>query len=202
MKRTLDIILSLICLIIFAIPMSFIAITVRIFLGHPIIFRQARPGLNGKVFEMYKFRTMTDAKTKSGELLPDADRLTKFGLFLRRTSLDELPEILNVLRGEMSFVGPRPLLVQYLDHYTPTQARRHEVRPGITGWAQVNGRNTLSWEDRFALDVWYVDHQTLWLDFKILCLTVLKVLKREGVAAKDAETMAPFAKATTNDRRS
>lgn len=193
MKRCFDLSLSLLCLAIFAIPMLFAWLGVRIFLGKPVIFCQTRPGLNGAPFEMYKFRTMTDAKDDRGNLLPDEQRLTRFGLFLRRTSLDELPEIFNVLNGTMSFVGPRPLLMQYLKHYTPTQNRRHEIKPGITGWAQVNGRNTINWEQRFELDVWYVDHQSLWLDLKIIALTAWKVLKREGVAAKNSETMPPFA---------
>lgn len=173
--------------------MVLIAVAIRFFLGSPVLFAQVRPGLHGKPFKMFKFRTMTNRKDALGKLLPDEERMTKFGLFLRRTSLDELPEIFNVLRGEMSFVGPRPLLMQYLKHYTSKQARRHEVLPGITGWAQVNGRNTLNWDQRFELDVWYVDHHNLLVDLKILFLTVWKVLKREGVAAKGSETMTPFA---------
>lgn len=184
--------------------MVLIGTAVRLFLGSPVLFAQVRPGLHGKPFRMFKFRTMTNEKDASGKLLPDEQRLTKFGLFLRRTSLDELPEIFNVLKGEMSFVGPRPLLMQYLKHYSAEQARRHEVLPGITGWAQVNGRNTLSWEQRFELDVWYVDHHNLLVDVKILFLTVWKVLKREGVAAKNSETMTPFmdesTKASSSER--
>lgn len=160
--------------------------------GRPVFFSQTRPGLHGKPFRMIKFRTMTNARGPDGELLPDAERLTRLGRFLRSTSLDELPELWNVLRGDMSLVGPRPLLVEYLPLYTPEQARRHEVRPGITGWAQVNGRNALSWEEKFALDVWYVDNQSLWLDLKILWLTVWRVLKRDGISADGEATMPRF----------
>ena len=169
-----------------------VALLVRRKLGSPVLFRQVRPGLGGRPFEMVKFRTMTDARGPDGHPLPDADRLTPFGHFLRSSSLDELPELWNVLRGEMSLVGPRPLLERYLDRYTPEQARRHDVRPGITGLAQVSGRNALSWEDRFALDVWYVDHQSLLLDLKILARTVLKVIGREGVSAAGHATMPEF----------
>ena len=161
-------------------------------LGRPVLFRQVRPGLNGEPFEMVKFRTMTDARSSDGELLPDADRLAPFGRFLRSSSLDELPELWNVMLGDMSLVGPRPLLVRYLDRYTSEQARRHEVRPGITGLAQVSGRNALSWENKFALDVWYVDNQSLALDLKILAQTVLKVVRREDVSANDHATMPEF----------
>jgi len=160
--------------------------------GRPVFFSQTRPGLHGKPFRMIKFRTMTNARGPDGELLPDAERLTRLGRFLRSTSLDELPELWNVLRGDMSLVGPRPLLVEYLPLYAPEQARRHEVRPGITGWAQVNGRNALSWEEKFALDVWYVDNQSLWLDLKILWLTVWRVLKRDGISADGEATMPRF----------
>ena len=158
----------------------------------PVFFTQMRPGLQGKPFLMVKFRTMTDARGPDGALLPDADRLTPFGRFLRATSLDELPELWNVLKGDMSLVGPRPLLMEYLPLYSPGQARRHEVRPGITGWAQVNGRNAIGWEDKFTLDVWYVDHRSLWLDIKILWLTVKKVLVREGISADGEATMGRF----------
>ena len=161
-------------------------------MGIPIIFRQCRPGQHGKLFHMYKFRTMTNALDSQGNLLPDAERLTKLGRFLRSTSLDEFPEFINVLQGEMSLVGPRPLLPEYLDRYTPYQARRHEVKPGITGWAQVNGRNALSWEEKFDLDVWYVDHQSFWLDLKILFLTIGKVVYREGISQAGEATMLPF----------
>ncbi len=169
-----------------------VAFLVRRKLGSPVVFSQIRPGLGGKPFRMYKFRTMTDAKGPNGELLPDDVRLTPFGRFLRSTSLDELPELWNVLKGEMSLVGPRPLLMEYLPLYTAEQARRHEARPGITGWAQVNGRNAISWEDKFRLDVWYVDHQSLWLDIRILWMTVKKVVVREGIAAAGEATTTKF----------
>ncbi len=169
-----------------------LGVLVRWRLGSPVLFRQERPGLHGAPFTMLKFRTMTDARDASGGLLPDVERLTGFGRFLRASSLDELPELWNVLRGEMSLVGPRPLLVQYLDRYTPEQARRHDVRPGITGWAQVNGRNALSWDEKFALDVWYVDHASLGLDLKILWLTLRKVFVREGISADQHATMPEF----------
>ena len=161
-------------------------------LGSPVLFTQVRPGVHGKPFLMVKFRTMTDERDASGALLPDAKRLTPFGRFLRASSLDELPELWNVLRGEMSLVGPRPLLMEYLPLYSPEQARRHEVRPGITGWAQVNGRNAISWADKFALDVWYVDNRSLWLDVKILWRTVRKVLVRDGISAAGEATMPKF----------
>ncbi len=169
-----------------------LAVLVRAKVGRPVLFRQARPGLAGRVFTIYKFRTMTDVRDANGQLLPDAERLTKFGRFLRSTSLDELPELINVLKGEMSLVGPRPLLMQYLDRYTPEQARRHEVRPGLTGWAQINGRNALTWEQKFELDTWYVDHVSFCLDLKILLLTIGKVLKREGIAQRGQATMEEF----------
>ncbi len=175
-----------------AVPLSLLAWQVRRKLGSPVLFTQVRPGLHGKPFRMVKFRTMTDARDSSGALLPDAKRLTPFGRFLRASSLDELPELWNVLRGEMSLVGPRPLLMEYLPLYSPDQARRHEVRPGITGWAQVNGRNAISWADKFALDVWYVDHRSLWLDVRILWLTVRKVLVRDGISAAGEATMPKF----------
>lgn len=161
-------------------------------LGSPVIFKQERPGLHGKVFTMYKFRSMTEACDSEGNLLPDAERLTDFGKMLRRTSLDELPELFNILKGDMSFVGPRPLLVKYLDRYTPEQARRHNVRPGLTGWAQINGRNAISWEEKFKLDVWYVDNRSFWLDIKILWLTFFKVIKHEGISAAGEATMTEF----------
>jgi lipopolysaccharide/colanic/teichoic acid biosynthesis glycosyltransferase len=192
MKRSFDFIFALLALLILGVPMGLIALGVRWRLGSPVIFTQLRPGLHGQVFRMFKFRTMTNALDKNGHLLPDKDRLTPFGLLLRRTSLDELPELLNVLKGEMSLVGPRPLLVQYLESYTSEQARRHEVLPGITGWAQINGRNAASWDERFKMDVWYVDNQSLLLDIKILILTVKKVLAREGVTAQNAETPDAF----------
>ena len=172
--------------------LAVIALLVRLKLGSTVLFRQQRPGLHGKPFTLYKFRTMTNARDADGNLLPDAERLTNFGRFLRRTSLDELPELINVLKGDMSLVGPRPLLIQYLQRYTPEQARRHETRPGITGWAQINGRNALSWEEKFHLDVWYVDNVSLWLDLKILFLTVWKVLRREGISQTGHATMEEF----------
>ena len=169
-----------------------IAVVVRASLGRPILFRQRRPGRGGRGFTLRKFRTMRDAFDDDGRPLPDEQRLTRLGQFLRRTSLDELPELWNVIRGDMSLVGPRPLLMEYLDRYTPEQARRHDVKPGITGWAQVNGRNALDWETKFELDVWYVDHESLWLDFRILAITLWKVLKGEGISAGEHPTMPDF----------
>lgn len=192
MKRAFDLALLLI-VSPFAIPLCIvIAALVRWRLGAPVFFKQQRPGLNAQPFELIKFRTMTDARGADAKLLPDAERLPRFGKFLRASSLDELPELLNILRGEMSFVGPRPLLMQYLPLYSPQQARRHEVRPGITGWAQVNGRNSLSWEEKFVLDQWYVANQSLWLDCRILGLTAHRVFKSEGISAQGEATMAPF----------
>ncbi len=179
-------------LLLLAVPLVLLAWQVRRKLGSPVLFTQVRPGLHGKPFRMVKFRTMTDERGPDGALLPDAQRLTPFGRFLRASSLDELPELWNVLRGEMSLVGPRPLLMEYLPLYTPEQARRHAVRPGITGWAQVNGRNAISWTDKFALDVWYVDHRSLWLDVQILWRTVRKVLVRDGISAAGEATMSKF----------
>lgn len=172
----------------------FIIVSILVLLRHgrPIIFKQERPGYQGKSFMFYKFRTMTNEKDNDGNLLPDKERLTTVGNFLRKTSLDELPSLFNVLRGDMSMVGPRPLLMQYLPLYNNFQMRRHEVKPGITGWAQVNGRNAISWEEKFELDVWYVEHQNLWLDLKILFLTFYKVFKREGISAKNEATMPVF----------
>ena len=192
MKRLMDVCLAVVTLFLLGIPMLILAIRIFCKMGSPILFRQQRPGLNGKIFEMLKFRSMQEARDKEGNLLPDSERLTEFGRWLRSTSLDELPELWNVLRGEMSLVGPRPLLADYLPLYTTEQARRHEVRPGITGWAQVNGRNSLSWEEKFDLDIWYVDHQSFWLDFQILWMTVRRVWSREGVNAKDEMTMPAF----------
>ena len=191
-KRIFDLVLALMAAILLAPVLAVVAVLVRTRLGSPVLFRQVRPGLHGQPFEMVKFRTMTDARGADGALLPDAGRLTPFGQFLRRASLDELPELWNVLRGEMSLVGPRPLLMQYLPLYSPAQARRHDVRPGVTGWAQVNGRNALSWDEKFAADVWYVDNRSLWLDLKILALTVLAVLGRKGISAAGEATMPPF----------
>ena len=191
-KRTLDVVGSSVVLVLAALPMLIIAVAIRNRMGSPVVFRQVRPGMNGEGFEMLKFRTMTSAVTGNGTPLPDSSRLTPLGRFLRRTSLDELPELWNVLKGDMSLVGPRPLLTEYLPLYSPEQARRHEVRPGVTGWAQVNGRNALSWHEKFALDVWYVDNQSLWLDLKILALTALKVVARDGISAEGEATMPRF----------
>lgn len=192
MKRLFDFTAALLGLMALALPLCVLAWLVRRKLGSPVLFRQVRPGLHGQPFEMVKFRTMTDARGPDGALLPDAERITLFGRFLRASSLDELPELWNVLKGDMSLVGPRPLLMEYLPLYTPEQARRHTVRPGVTGWAQVNGRNAISWEEKFALDTWYVDHQSLVLDIKILWLTVKKVLVREGISAVGEATMGKF----------
>ncbi len=180
-KRIFDIIAASLGLLILSPFMFLIAILVRIFFGTPILFRQTRPGYKGQPFTVYKFRTMTDARDADGDLLPDSARLTRFGKFLRSLSLDELPELFNILRGDMSLVGPRPLLMEYLPRYSPEQMRRHDVHPGLTGWAQVNGRNAIDWPTRFALDVWYVDHWSFWLDIKILFLSLWKVITREGI---------------------
>ena len=192
LKRPMDFILSLIALIILSPVFLVVALLVRINLGSPVIFKQQRPGLNEKIFTMYKFRTMTDERDENGELLPDAVRLTKFGKFLRSTSLDELPELFNILKGDMSIVGPRPLLVQYLPLYNEHQRRRHEVRPGLTGLAQVNGRNAISWEEKFDLDVEYVDNITFINDWKIIFSTLKKVVLREGINSETAATMEFF----------
>lgn len=191
-KRIFDFSASLGGLIILSPVFLCIAVLVRRKLGSPVLFRQERPGRNGRIFTMYKFRTMTDEKDYKGILLPDEDRLPPFGRFLRSTSLDELPELINVLKGDMSLVGPRPLLVRYLERYSPFQARRHEVRPGITGWAQVNGRNAISWEEKFSLDVWYVDNISFLLDMKIILMTLVKIVKREGISQKGQATMEEF----------
>lgn len=191
-KRLFDTALAALALLLLAVPLCALAMVVRHKLGAPVLFRQVRPGLHGRPFEMLKFRTMTDARDAQGVLLPDALRLTPLGRWLRATSLDELPELWNVLKGDMSLVGPRPLLMEYLPLYSAEQARRHEVRPGITGWAQVNGRNAVSWEDKFRMDVWYVDHRSIWLDIKILWLTVHKVLAREGISAANEATTSKF----------
>jgi sugar transferase EpsL len=192
MKRLLDIVIASMALAILASPMLAIALAVRLVLGKRVFFIQERRGLHGEPFKLIKFRTMQEAYEADGEAFSDEVRMTRFGSWLRSTSLDELPELFNVLRGDMSLVGPRPLLLDYFDHYTAEQARRHEVRPGITGWAAVHGRNAMSWERRLELDVWYVDHWSLSLDFKILLLTVVKVLKREGVSAEGHATMPRF----------
>ena len=192
MKRLFDFFVAL-CAILTLLPVIVIvALLIRFKLGSPILFTQDRPGLNGKIFKMMKFRSMLDGKDKLGNMLPDSERMTSFGSFLRSTSLDELPGLFNVLKGDMSLVGPRPLLVQYLPLYSTEQARRHNVRPGITGWAQVNGRNAIGWEQKFKLDVWYVDNQSFLLDFKILFLTVKKVFVREGISADGEVTMSAF----------
>lgn len=192
MKRIFDIVISSILLLLLLLPLLILAAMIRIKLGSPILFAQVRPGLGGAPFTLLKFRTMTDAVDASGNVLRDEDRLTPFGQLLRRTSLDELPELWNVLKGDMSLVGPRPLLMEYLPLYTQEQNRRHEVRPGITGWAQVNGRNLLNWDERFKLDVWYVDQHSFLLDIKILILTIQKVIKREGISANGEATMSKF----------
>lgn len=191
-KRGIDLALSLIAMVLL-LPVYIVLIILSfVKLGRPVFFKQARPGLQGKIFYMYKFRTMTDKKDAKGNLLPDKDRLTRYGKFLRSTSLDEIPELFNVLKGDMSLVGPRPLLVEYLDYYNEEQMRRHEMRPGITGWAQVNGRNSLSWEEKFKLDVWYIDHWSLGLDIKILFHTIEKVFRREGISSESSVTMEKF----------
>lgn len=196
-KRFFDILISLSMLILLSPVFLIVMILVRCKLGSPVIFKQKRPGKDEKIFAIYKFRTMNDQRDEAGELLPDEIRLTRFGSFLRSTSLDEIPEIFNILKGDMSFVGPRPLLEQYLPLYNEKQKRRHLVRPGLTGWAQVNGRNRITWEDRFDLDVWYVDHIHFGLDVKILFMTVVKVLKRSDINSDNDATMEDFAGSDT-----
>lgn len=191
-KRPQDFILSLIALIVLSPVFLVLATLVRVKLGSPVIFKQERPGLNGRIFTLYKFRSMSDARDENGNLLPDDVRLTRFGKILRSTSLDELPELVNILKGDMSIVGPRPLLVRYLPLYNEHQARRHEVRPGFTGYAQVHGRNAITWEDKFDKDVYYVDHVSFLMDWKIIFRTVLTVLKREGISSSSSVTMEPF----------
>jgi sugar transferase EpsL len=191
-KRLFDIVIACTGLIFFIPVLLVFSFLVAILLGRPVLFTQRRPGLKGKVFTIWKFRTMINAVDKAGNLLPDEQRLTRFGRFLRKSSLDELPGLVNVLKGDMSLVGPRPLLIEYLPLYSPEQARRHEVRPGITGWAQVNGRNALSWDEKFALDLWYVEHRSFILDLKILFRTVRKVLVRDGINAAGEATMPKF----------
>jgi len=191
-KRAFDVCCACIALIIIGPVLLVVSLLVRIFLGTPVLFRQTRPGFRAQPFSILKFRTMKDTRNASGDLLPDADRLTGFGRFLRTTSLDELPELLNVIHGDLSLVGPRPLLTQYLSRYTPEQMRRHQVRPGVTGWAQVNGRNAVDWEEKFAFDVWYVDHLSFSLDVKILFRTVGKVLRRDGINAEGHATISEF----------
>jgi sugar transferase EpsL len=191
-KRAFDLILTLATAIFWLPLLLVVTVLVRIKLGSPVFFRQQRPGLNGKPFRMVKFRSMTDARDANGNLLPDEDRLPAFGRWLRASSMDELPELFNVLKGEMSLVGPRPLLMQYLPRYNARQARRHEVPPGITGWAQVNGRNAIAWDQKFELDIWYVENRSLWLDCKIILLTILKLFRRDDVNAPGAATMPEF----------
>jgi sugar transferase EpsL len=191
-KRLFDIIISVAALVVSSPLLIVIALAILWKMGHPVFFGQMRPGFKGSPFTLYKFRTMIDKRDRHDNLLPDAKRLPPFGRFLRATSLDELPEILNVFKGDMSLVGPRPLLMQYLDRYTPEQMRRHEVKPGITGWAQVNGRNAITWEEKFKLDVWYVDNWSLWLDVKIIGMTIRKILKREGINHPGQPTMKEF----------
>ncbi|WP_338326568.1 sugar transferase [Vibrio diabolicus] len=192
MKRLFDFCASLIAIILLSPIIALVAWKIRKNLGSPVLFRQTRPGLNGKPFEMVKFRTMKDAVDQQGTPLPDSERMTPFGDKLRSSSLDELPELWNVLKGEMSLVGPRPLLMQYLPLYSKEQSRRHDVRPGVTGWAQVNGRNAITWDEKFKLDVWYIDNRTFWLDVKILLLTIKKVVIKEGISAQGEVTMPPF----------
>jgi len=191
-KRLFDVLLTVPFLLVCAPVVALVALCVRLRLGSPVLFCQQRPGLYGRSFTLLKFRTMTEARDGQGHLLPDVERLTPLGRFLRSTSLDELPEFLNVLRGEMSLVGPRPLLMKYLERYTPEQMRRHDVRPGITGWAQVNGRNAITWEHKFALDVWYVDHLSCWLDLKIVVLTVWRIVRRDGINEPGQATAQEF----------
>ncbi|MEQ8260443.1 MAG: sugar transferase [Alcanivorax sp.] len=199
MKRLFDFFGALLALLLLCPVLILLAVMVKLKLGGPVIFQQARPGIDGDAFNILKFRSMTDKRDVAGDLLPDEQRLVPFGRFLRSTSLDELPELFNVLKGDMSLVGPRPLLMEYLPRYSDRQARRHEVRPGITGWAQINGRNALSWEEKFELDVWYVDNQSLWLDIKILFKTVLQVLKRDGISHGEEATMPRFKGANRDD---
>jgi lipopolysaccharide/colanic/teichoic acid biosynthesis glycosyltransferase len=199
-KRFFDAILAALALLMLAPVMLVTALLVRRYLGSPVLFSQTRPGFKGKPFQVYKFRTMTDARDSDGNLLPDDVRLTPFGLFLRSSSLDELPQLFNVLKGDIALVGPRPLLMAYLPLYSARQARRHDVRPGITGWAQVNGRNAISWEQKFELDVWYVENQSFWLDLKILALTLKKVFVKEGISADGTHTMPRFNGSNTGDQ--
>ena len=191
-KRIMDLMIGSLAAAVCSPVFALVSGAILISMGRPCLFRQQRPGLAGKPFTLLKFRTMVDTRDKNGQLLPDKDRLTRLGRFLRSASLDELPELFNVLRGEMSLVGPRPLLMQYLDRYTPEQMRRHNLPPGITGWAQIHGRNAISWEEKFALDLWYVDNWSIWLDLKILGLTVLSVLKRQGISQPGHATMEEF----------
>lgn len=199
MKRLLDIIIASIALILLSPLYAFVAYKVKKNLGSPVLFRQVRPGLHGKPFEMIKFRTMKDAVDEQGNPLPDSERLTPFGQMLRSTSLDEMPELWNVIKGDMSIVGPRPLLMEYLPLYSPEQAKRHDVRPGMTGYAQVNGRNAIGWEEKFKLDTWYVENQSIWLDFKIMFKTVHKVLAKDDISAEGEATMTKFTGTKTDN---
>lgn len=192
MKRLFDLVLAFVLIILFLPVYIIVSLLIWLKMGRPILFRQKRPGKNEKIFGIYKFRTMTNEKDADGNLLSDEQRLVGIGKFIRSTSLDELPQLFNVLKGEMSFVGPRPLLIEYLDLYDDEQQRRHDVKPGITGWAQVNGRNAISWEQKFEYDVWYVDHQSFWLDMKILWMTFLKVVKRSDISSSSSVTMEKF----------
>ncbi|QVV68730.1 sugar transferase [Synechococcus sp. LA31] len=192
LKSFVDRVAALVAFVLLSPFLAAVVLLVRWRLGSPVLFRQQRPGHRARPFQLLKFRTMTNQRDASGALLPDAQRLTPFGRWLRATSIDELPELLNILRGEMSFIGPRPLLMQYLPLYSREQARRHDVKPGFSGWAQINGRNALSWEEKFRLDVWYVDHQSFWLDLRIFLVTIWKVIRREGISAAGEATMAPF----------
>lgn len=200
LKRLLDIVVSVVALLAFTPFLLILALLVRVKLGSPILYSQARPGLNNRVFTMLKFRSMTDGRNDDGSLLPDAERLPAFGRLLRASSLDELPGLINVLKGDMSIVGPRPLLVEYLSLYNNQQIRRHEMRPGITGWAQVNGRNALSWEQKFKYDVWYVDNQSIWLDLKIICMTVIKVFRSDGINQDGQATVNKFTGTSTGEQ--
>jgi len=191
-KRTIDVAGSLFGMILILPVLSALFVLVYAKLGAPVLFKQKRPGLNGNIFTFYKFRTMSNKRDSEGELLPDKDRKTPLGNFLRKTSLDELPSLFNVLKGDMSLVGPRPLLVEYLDLYSPEQAHRHDVKPGITGWAQVNGRNSISWEEKFKYDLWYINNHTIWIDIKILLLTIYRVIKKEGINQANGLTMEKF----------
>jgi sugar transferase EpsL len=191
-KRLFDLLFTCVALVLLSPVMLVLSILIAIRMGFPILFRQERPGYLGEIFTIYKFRTMQNERDSQGNPLPDDQRLTRLGRFLRSTSLDELPELINVLKGEMSVVGPRPLLIQYLPLYDSEQARRHDVLPGITGWAQVHGRNAITWQDKFALDVWYVDHRSFWLDLKIIGMTIVKVLRREGISQPGQATAEPF----------
>lgn len=199
MKRLFDLFSALVAVVLLSPVLAIVAWQIHRKLGSPVLFRQVRPGLHGRPFEMVKFRTMRDAVDAYGKPLPDAERMTTFGNFLRSTSLDELPELWNVLKGDMSLVGPRPLLMEYLPLYSPEQARRHEVRPGLTGWAQINGRNALNWDDKFLLDIWYVTHRSFWLDLRIVLLTVKKVFVREGISADGEVTMPKFTGSGSRD---